>query len=63
MPRIVRVAGTTMTSFKLGSIASRDRSRTGRRLSGSANVYQRISPRRSEFLPPLAFPSERLVVR
>jgi hypothetical protein len=63
MPRIVRVAGTTMTSFKLGSIASRDGMRTGRRLSGSANVYQRLSPRRTELLATVTFPRERLVIR
>jgi len=45
-PRIVRVAGTAMSSFRVSITASRVRSSTGRRLSGDANVYQRISPRR-----------------
>ena len=63
MPRIVRVAGTTITSFKLDSAKSRDKRSTGRRLSGSANVYQRISPRRTELLPTFGFPGEGLVIR
>jgi hypothetical protein len=63
MPRIVRVAGATITSFKLGSIASRDSRSTGRRLSGRANVYQRILPRRTELLPTFGFPGEGLVIR
>ena len=45
-PRIVRVAGTAMISFSVSITASRVRRSTGRRLSGDANVYQRISPRR-----------------
>jgi len=53
IPRMVRVAGTTMISFKESMIPSRVRSRTGRRLSGLANVYQRISPRRIHALPAL----------
>ena len=44
-PRIVRVAGATTTSFNRSSTSSRVRMRTGRRLSGRRNVYQRISPR------------------
>ena len=44
-PRMVRVAGTTMISFSRSLTSLRVRIRTGRRLSGSRNVYQRISPR------------------
>ncbi len=44
-PRMVRVTGTTMTSLRWSMTSLRVRIRTGRRLSGSRNVYQRISPR------------------
>jgi hypothetical protein len=37
-------------------------SSTGRRLSGAANVYQRISPRRTGSLPPCALPGSALLV-
>jgi len=44
-PRMVRVAGATMISFSRSMTSFRVRIKTGRRLSGSRNVYQRISPR------------------
>lgn len=50
-PRIVRVAGTTMISFRRSMTSSRVRIRTGRRLSGSRNVYQRILPRLNRYPP------------
>ena len=62
-PRIVRVAGTTMISLIESMTVSRVRSKTGLRLSGWANVYHRISPRRIQPLPALRFPSKRIVIR
>ena len=44
-PRIVRVTGATIISLRWSITSSRVSTRTGRRLSGSRNVYQRISPR------------------
>jgi hypothetical protein len=61
-PRIVRVAGTTMISLTASMIASRVSTKTGRRLSGAAKVYQRTSPRLTELLPTLAFPAQRILV-
>src|SRR2546421_4576598 len=60
IPRTVLVAGTTMTSFSSRATESRASSRTGRRLSGGAKVYQRISPLRIHVLPTLGLPSERV---
>jgi len=52
-PRIVRVAGTTIISFRRSITSSRVRISTGRRLSGARNVYQRISPRLTARSPSL----------
>lgn len=60
-PRIVRVICTTMISFSELITLSRVRRRTGRFLSGAANVYQRISPRCTELLPPVCVPRKHLV--
>ncbi len=49
--------------FTRSMTSSRVRSSTGRRLSGGANVYHRISPRFIELFPALALPRERFVVR
>ena len=46
MLRIVEVNGATVTSPRLEMMESRVRIRTGLRLSGRANLYHRISPRR-----------------
>ena len=43
-PRIVRVTGATMISFRRSITSLRVRIRIGRRLSGTRKVYQRISP-------------------
>ena len=61
-PRMVRVAGTTMISFSESMTSVRVSRSTGRRLSGKANVYQRISPLRTEVVPALSFPVEGIVV-
>lgn len=55
-PRIVRVAGTTIISFRRSITSLRVRIRTGRRLSGRRNVYQRISPRLKPRSPNLHYP-------
>src|SRR6266496_2409847 len=60
-PRIVRVAGTTISSLSVSITVERVSSRTGRRLSGAANVYQRISPRRTGRLPTFALPGTTIV--
>jgi hypothetical protein len=56
-PRIVRVAGATMISFRRSITPSRVRIRTGRRLSGSRNVYHRISPRLNQRSPSPLLPT------
>src|SRR4051812_26387131 len=60
IPRMVRVAGTTMISFNASMTSSRVRTSTGRRLSGAANMYHRISPRRIELVPALSLPCQGL---
>ena len=47
-PRIVRVAGTAMSSSRRSMTPSRVSKRTGLFLSGAAKVYQRTSPLRIE---------------
>ena len=59
---MVRVAGTTMISFSESMTSARVSRSTGRRLSGKANVYQRISPLRTELVPALGLPGEGIVV-
>ena len=44
-PRMVRAAGATIVLFRRSMTSFLLRIRTGRRLTGSRNVYQRISPR------------------
>jgi hypothetical protein len=61
-PRIVRVAGTTMISLSVSMTLVGVSSSTGRRLSGAANVYQRISPRRTGRLSTLCLPRRTFVV-
>ena len=61
-PRIVRVAGTTISSLMWPAIVSRVSISTGRRLSGLRNVYHRISPRSLDVLPTFSLPGERLLV-
>ncbi len=51
-----------MTSESVSMTLSRVMRRTGRRLSGLANVYHRISPRRTERLPTLRVPREGIFV-
>jgi len=55
-PRMVRVMGTTMISFRRSMTSSRVSRRTGRRLSGGRNAYQRIWPRLTQTAPSLAHP-------
>src|SRR5690606_31355955 len=51
MSRIVEVMGAMMMPVSTSSAESRVSTRTGRRLSGGRNVYQRTSPRFT-MLPP-----------
>jgi len=61
-PRMVRVTGATMISASCSMTVSRVRSRTGRRLSGGRNVYQRISPRFiPELVPAISVPPEEVL--
>jgi hypothetical protein len=53
-----RVAGTTMTSFRRSMSSLRVRMRTGRRSSGSRNVYQRISRRLNRYPPTPRHPNQ-----
>src|SRR5439155_11590399 len=57
-PRIVRVTGATMISFKCSNTSFRVRIKTGRRLSGGRNVYHRISPRLNRPPPNLRHPTK-----
>lgn len=57
-PRMVRATGTAIISFKRSMTSSRVRIRTGRRLSGWRNVYQRISPRFKKCSPSLRRPRQ-----
>src|SRR6185503_1564173 len=56
--RIVRVIGTTMISLRESITSSRVRISTGRRLSGRANVYHRISPRLTQIPPSRLHPMQ-----
>ena len=62
-PWIVGVAGTTIISLRCPMTSSRLRIRTGRRLSASRNVYQRISPRFAQTLPAFHLPGKGLLFR
>lgn len=61
-PRAVVVAGSTTSSLSPPATLSRAGIATGRRLSGGAKVYHRISPRRIELVPALRLPGEARVV-
>jgi hypothetical protein len=66
-PRIVRVTGAahrqTIIPVRWSMTSSRVSTRTGRRLSGSRNVYQRISPRVKEVLPNRRLPTRAVCRR
>lgn len=62
-PRMVRVTGATIISFRLSITSSRVSTRTGRRLSGSRKVYQRISPRINGTLPIHLRPTRSIRLR
>jgi len=61
-PRTVLVTGTTINSFRFPITSLRVRIITGRRLSGSRNVYHRISPRLTQILPTFGVPRERFFI-
>jgi hypothetical protein len=60
-PRMVRVAGTAMISFNWSITSFRVRIRTGRRLSGTRNVYHWISPRFTKCAPSLRHPRQAVL--
>lgn len=59
-PLIIRVAGATMISLRRSITSLRVRIRTGRRLSGKPNVYQRISPRFNRCSPSPRLPRQAI---
>jgi len=57
--RTVLVIGATVTSPRYSRTESRVRTRTGRRLSGCGNLYQRMSPRLTSRPSPVRSPRRR----